>query len=771
MHDNDVSNTWNGPVAESGTNFLGTTPCSDAPFLLLLLNTLLSLCFLLFLQSSTAAYLLICVSGASDDTAEPPKLSRRRNRGQQLDAPAPALRPQASASTAAAQAQQPIRRLQEATDAAAKQPSKAESAAAAAKGGEPEGMVKQTVPTSASNAVPDKQKPAKRKGSSEHAAGQTKSGEQGEQPKQQQRQADVKTRTAPAVSAAAQGFSRNGPSHQPAPSAQDTAWASEAAAQFEALPSAQQQSQQLSQQQQRHSPAAHPGTRPAPPPANPPPTRTAAASRGSARAATNYSAAVSGLVQNTAALNLRDSAEPSSAAQPNGVAVSLLRAADQSSKPAAAMPAAANAAVPVTNQIQSRKQQQQAQQQGRQQQQKQPQQQQHSHLQQPQLSLPGADAHVNMSRFSAQQQQQPGYVHKPTGVSRRGAQYPWDMPLPPVCTPHPATHLHIPNVDWSFHAPAGPAVPGPAPGFSRTASAGNLANQNAWPQHGTAQMLPPPTLAAARQAHAASNQGDSFDSGVQRARQAVQQPQQTANGASTSGFVVASPPGRPGQNDNRAGQTGSSVRPSAGILSVQMNTAGHSRPPGSHAQPASAMPQAGGQQAQAQAPYSGMGSSGQNMGQGVSLPSSIANNIWAVGEGNSDSQGTSAEQRPHMWASPSRNSPLRRAGEFSGHGIARQPSLSQATEIRRVAEASGLCCPITKDLMSDPVVLISDGYTYERAAITKWLERNETSPITKAPLQHKDMVPNLTMRSAIQLLIPSANSQRLFSSQLERRHI
>jgi len=708
--------------------------------------------------------------------AEPPKLSRRRNRGQQPDAPAPALSPKALGSTAAAQAQQPIRKPQAAASAAdAWQPGKADSAAAA-KGGEPEGMVKQIAPTSVSHAVPDKQKPAKRKGSNEHGAGQTKSGEQGEQSKQQQRQADVRTRTAPAASAAAQGFTRNGPSHHPAPIPQDTARGSDAAAQSEAFPSAQQQPQQLSQQQQRHTPAAQPGTRPAPPPANPPPTRTAAASRGSARPATNYSAAVSGLVQNTAALNLRDSAEPSSAAQPNGVAVSLPRAADQPSKPAAAVPAAANAAVPVANQVQSRKQQQQAQQQGRQQQPKQlQQQQQHSqHLQQPQLSLPGADAHVSVPQFSAQpQQQQQGYVHKPTGVSRGGAQYPWDMPLPPVCTPHPATHLHIPNVDWSFHAPAGAAAPGPAPGFSRTASAGNLANQNAWPQHGTAQMLPPPTHAAARQTHAASSRGDSFDSGTQRASQAVQQPQQSGNRASTSGFVVASPPGRPGQNETRAGQTGSSVRPSAGILSVQMNTAGHSRPPGSHAQPASAMPQAGGQQAQAQAqaPYSAMGSSGQNMGQGVSLPSSIANNIWAVGEGNSDSQGTSAEQRPHMWASPSRNSPLRRAGEFSGHGIARQPSLSQATEIRRVAEASGLCCPITKDLMSDPVVLISDGYTYERAAITKWLERNETSPITKAPLQHKDMVPNLTMRSAIQLLIPSANSQRLFSSQLERRHI
>ena len=142
-----------------------------------------------------------------------------------------------------------------------------------------------------------------------------------------------------------------------------------------------------------------------------------------------------------------------------------------------------------------------------------------------------------------------------------------------------------------------------------------------------------------------------------------------------------------------------------------------------------------------------------------------------MGDAQSDVLGSSAEQRPHMWASPSRNSPVRRAGAYNGPGVARQPSLSQANEIRRVAEASGLCCPITKDLMSDPVVLISDGYTYERAAITKWLERNETSPTTKAPLQHKDMVPNLTMRSAIQLLIPSANSQRLFPSQLERRHL
>ena len=131
-------------------------------------------------------------------------------------------------------------------------------------------------------------------------------------------------------------------------------------------------------------------------------------------------------------------------------------------------------------------------------------------------------------------------------------------------------------------------------------------------------------------------------------------------------------------------------------------------------------------------------------------------------------------------------------------------------QVRRMAEIYGLACPITKELMQDPVVasdgerLLSDGssdrsnlhihrlvlqscstawqgadaqeivlvsvrgeyclklassiagYTYERAAIQKLLEcpGQAESPITHALLPHKDLVPNLTMRSAISLLIP-----------------
>lgn len=42
-------------------------------------------------------------------------------------------------------------------------------------------------------------------------------------------------------------------------------------------------------------------------------------------------------------------------------------------------------------------------------------------------------------------------------------------------------------------------------------------------------------------------------------------------------------------------------------------------------------------------------------------------------------------------------------------------------------------CPITGDVMSDPVI-DRDGITYERAAIEEWIQRRGTSPTTRAPM-------------------------------------
>ena len=59
-----------------------------------------------------------------------------------------------------------------------------------------------------------------------------------------------------------------------------------------------------------------------------------------------------------------------------------------------------------------------------------------------------------------------------------------------------------------------------------------------------------------------------------------------------------------------------------------------------------------------------------------------------------------------------------------------------------------LVCPITQEIMFDPVVA-SDGRTYERNAIQRWLSTKNTSPMTKEPID-KTLRTNWAIRSAIQ---------------------
>ena len=39
-------------------------------------------------------------------------------------------------------------------------------------------------------------------------------------------------------------------------------------------------------------------------------------------------------------------------------------------------------------------------------------------------------------------------------------------------------------------------------------------------------------------------------------------------------------------------------------------------------------------------------------------------------------------------------------------------------------------CPITNEIFIDPVIA-EDGHTYERKAITDWLQKNSISPLTR----------------------------------------
>ena len=57
-------------------------------------------------------------------------------------------------------------------------------------------------------------------------------------------------------------------------------------------------------------------------------------------------------------------------------------------------------------------------------------------------------------------------------------------------------------------------------------------------------------------------------------------------------------------------------------------------------------------------------------------------------------------------------------------------------------------CPITQDIMQDPVVA-TDGHTYERDAIERWLRKKQTSPVTNLPLESAALLPNHAMKSLI----------------------
>eukprot|EP01050_Picozoa_sp_SAG11_P018580 SAG11_NODE_2832_length_2926_cov_4.607496_2_plen_470_part_00 len=58
-----------------------------------------------------------------------------------------------------------------------------------------------------------------------------------------------------------------------------------------------------------------------------------------------------------------------------------------------------------------------------------------------------------------------------------------------------------------------------------------------------------------------------------------------------------------------------------------------------------------------------------------------------------------------------------------------------------------LLCPITKELMVNPVVA-SDSHTYERGAIERWLMSRETSPMTNEPMG-KMMLPNQAIKTQV----------------------
>ena len=86
--------------------------------------------------------------------------------------------------------------------------------------------------------------------------------------------------------------------------------------------------------------------------------------------------------------------------------------------------------------------------------------------------------------------------------------------------------------------------------------------------------------------------------------------------------------------------------------------------------------------------------------------------------------------------------------ESENLSIHRTPS-DQSSSSSLTAPPRDFCCPISLDLMTDPVIL-STGQTYDRSSIARWIEEGHVScPYSGQPLRSSNLVPNKALRNLI----------------------
>lgn len=74
---------------------------------------------------------------------------------------------------------------------------------------------------------------------------------------------------------------------------------------------------------------------------------------------------------------------------------------------------------------------------------------------------------------------------------------------------------------------------------------------------------------------------------------------------------------------------------------------------------------------------------------------------------------------------------------------------TQSQSSNPVSIPPDFCCPLSLNLMSDPVI-VSSGQTYERAFIRKWIDLGLTvCPKTRQTLAHTNLIPNYTVKALI----------------------
>ena len=84
-------------------------------------------------------------------------------------------------------------------------------------------------------------------------------------------------------------------------------------------------------------------------------------------------------------------------------------------------------------------------------------------------------------------------------------------------------------------------------------------------------------------------------------------------------------------------------------------------------------------------------------------------------------------------------------------------------------EPADYVCPITHEVMTDPVVT-ADGQSYERNAIEQWLLHSTLSPLTNEPLTHLNLTPNMALKRLIREWIAQRDAAKPQGAHSKETH-
>ena len=80
--------------------------------------------------------------------------------------------------------------------------------------------------------------------------------------------------------------------------------------------------------------------------------------------------------------------------------------------------------------------------------------------------------------------------------------------------------------------------------------------------------------------------------------------------------------------------------------------------------------------------------------------------------------------------------------------------ISNASEPHTFVENDILMCPISQEIMTDPV-MTPYGHCFQRECIESWLSTHTTCPLTNKPLSKEQLVPSYTVKAIVEQYMKS----------------